>query len=79
MENKHAIWMQDLLGEVKRNPSEESIKLMEHGGVCCAVHNSHVEGITQLKEAANDCKTKEDYVKFLNESFPLEIEEDDGE
>ena len=78
MTDKHSVWMQDLLGEVKRNPTEENIKLIESCGKCCAMHQGHLN-VAPLKEAAGDCKTKSDYVEFFNETFPFNAEEaDDG-
>ena len=31
MVNYYAIWIEDLLGEIKKNPTEENIKLIEIG------------------------------------------------
>ena len=67
--------MEDLLGAVKENSTEENIALIEHCGKCCAVHRGDMEGMKQLKEAAKDCKTISDYVNFLNGVLPFEVEE----
>ena len=75
MTEKHATWMEDLLGSVKENPSDENIALIENCGKCCAVHRGDLEGMKQLKQAAGSCKTRSDYVEFLNELLPFSVEE----
>ena len=70
MINNHSVWMQDLLGEVKRNPTQANIKLMESCGRRCAEHRGEMEGIKELKNAAAHCQTREDYADFLNKLLP---------
>lgn len=79
MENSFTVWIDDLLCEVKKNPSSENIKLIESCGKACAVHRGDLEGIKQLKTAASNCRTRSDYLDFFKNTFPFEVSEiEDG-
>ena len=78
MENKHAIWIEDLLGEVKQNPCEENISLIESCGRACAIHRGDIEGIKELRKGAVECKSDADYINFLKDVLPLDIVEIEG-
>ena len=74
--NNHAIWIEDLLNEVNKNPTAENIKLIESCGKSCAMHQNQIEGINELKKSASDCKTRTDYIEFFNNTFPFEVVQD---
>lgn len=78
MSNKHAIWMEDLLGELKQNICEENICLIETCGKACAIRRGDIEGIKELRKSAIDCKSDGDYINFLKEVLPLDIVEIEG-
>ena len=75
MSNQYAIWIEDLLREVNKNPIKENIKLIESCGMACAEHRGDFEGILELKKSAKDCTTTKEYIQFLKGILPLtEIE-----
>ena len=79
MTKNFTAWIEDILTEIKQNPTPENIKLLESCGKGCAVRNKMLDGIKNLKGLASNCKTKTDYVKFLNEHIPAKfVEVEDG-
>ncbi len=73
--NELEMWVDDLLGTFKENPSSEAMTLIESCGKCCAERNNHLEGILKLREVAAGCKTRSEYVKFLQKHIPVKIAE----
>ena len=61
--NELEMWVDDLLGTFKENPSSEAMTLIESCGKCCAERNNHLEGILKLREVAAGCKTRSEYAK----------------
>ena len=48
-------------------------------GKACADSQKAIQGMQQLHEAANDCRTKADFAAFMKKTLPIDIEEaDDG-
>ena len=77
--NHYAIWIEDLLGEIKKNPSEENIKLIEGCGRACAHHKDRVKGMEMLHQQLEDNDSRSYYTSFLKEKLNLNVEEvDDG-
>lgn len=53
--------------------------MIESCGERCAVRKSAEEEILKMKAAASNCRTRADYVAFLKNVMPIEIEEaEDG-
>lgn len=76
--NHHAVWIEDLLGEVKNNPTEENIKLIESCGRACAYHKDRVKGMEILHEQIEE-DNRSYYTRFLKEKLNLNVEEvEDG-
>lgn len=79
MVNHYAVWIEDLLGEIKKNPTEENIKLIEACGKACAYHKDRVKLMEKLHKETTNCKTTSDYANFLKERLMLNVKEaDDG-
>ena len=78
MKNPYAIWIEDLLEEINRNPTPENIRLLDNCGKACAMHQNQMEGIKELKKSASHCKTRSDYIEFFNNTFPFEVIEDEN-
>lgn len=79
MVNYYAIWIEDLLGEIKKNPTEENIKLIEACGKSCAYHKDRVRIMEELHKETTTCETTSDYANFLKERLMLNVKEvDDG-
>lgn len=74
-----AEWIEDMLGAAKESQNPEAISIIECCGRGCAARKNVQEEIFQLKASASNCKTRADYVAFLNESIPVTITEaEDG-
>lgn len=72
-------WIEDMLGAVKQSQNEETIQMIECCGKRCAERKNAKEGILQMKAAASGCKTRTDYVAFLNKAMPIAVvETEDG-
>ena len=79
MINHYAVWIDDLLGEVKKNPTDENIRLIECCGNACAYHKDRVKLMEQLHEEIGECKTNSDYANILREKLYLNVKEaEDG-
>ena len=77
--SKCAEWVEDMLGVVKEFENPDAVCMIEDCGKKCAERKSAVSHMAQLKAAAADCKTRSDYVEFLNQHMPVHIEEaEDG-
>lgn len=73
------IWIEDLLGEVKNNPTRENIKLIESCGRACAYHKDRVNKMQQLHKQTINLKTTSEYCEFLKEKLKLNVKEvEDG-
>ena len=74
-----AEWINDLLKEISRSGNDELKSILRGCGRACAVRRGFLSGMTALRKAASDCKTREDYVGFLQSHLPgCKVEEDDG-
>ena len=74
-------WIIDLLECAKDSNSNDVKCLLEKCGEKCALRKNHVRGMKQLKQLAVSCKTRADYVEFLNNHIPAPakfVEEKDG-
>ena len=70
------VWIQDLLDAAERNPSPETIQLIEQCGRCCSIRKGYAVGMKKLREAASWCKTSSDYVRFLKAHVSDRVTED---
>ena len=75
--NEDTEWINYLLEQVSQNPTKENIQLIECCGKGCAIRQHHIDGINDLKEAAKDCQTIKDYVKFFK-SINFDAREEDN-
>ncbi|MDR2921250.1 MAG: hypothetical protein LBV72_18045 [Tannerella sp.] len=75
MANHFAVWIDDLLGAVKDDASPNAIKLIESCGKGCASRQNVFEFMVKLRNDASHCKTRTDYVEFLNERLPVTFTE----
>lgn len=77
--SKYTEWIEDVLDAAKQTQSPEAVKIIENCGKGCAVRQNAEEGILKLREMALNCKTRADYVAFLNGVMPIHITEaEDG-
>jgi predicted hydrocarbon binding protein len=76
MMNDFAVWIDDLLGAVKEDSSQNATKLIESCGKGCLARRGASEFITGLREAASDCRSRADFVSFLNGKMPMTFTED---
>ena len=77
--SKCSEWIEDMLGAIKESQNPEAISMIECCGKACASRKNTEEGMRQLKAKASNCKTRADYVAFLNEKMPVTITEvEDG-
>lgn len=77
--SKCAEWIEDMLGVAKESKSQTATQMMECCGRGCATRKNAETGILQLKAVASNCKTRADYVAFLNKAMPITITEaEDG-
>ena len=72
---KQSEWINYLLTETEKNPTEDKILQIECCGKGCAEQNGHLESAKVLAEAAKGCKTRSDYVTFMQNNFPFKVEE----
>ena len=72
---KQSEWINHLLFEVEKNPTEDKIFQTECCGKGCAEQNGHLESAKALAEAAKGCKTRSDYMTFMQNNFPFKVEE----
>lgn len=75
MTNHFAVWIDDLLGAVKENPSTKTIHLIESCGKSCASRRNVPGIMAQLREDASQCKTRTEILVFLSERLPLTFDE----
>lgn len=77
--NEYAVWINDLLETVSENPVLSTEELLCQCGRSCARRKGHLDNIAKIKPLAAGCKTRRDYVGFLNKSMPVTfVEEEDG-
>ena len=70
------LWISDALDAAKENPSPEVISLIEQCGRSCSRRKGHAAGMENLRDAAAWCKTRSDYVQFLQEHISDRVTED---
>ena len=68
-------WINHLLSNVEKDPTDEKISLIEQCGRCCAADSGHLEGAAGLHELMRDCKTRADYIAVMQRTFPFEVKE----
>ena len=71
---KQSEWINHLLFEVEKNPTEDKIFQIQCCGKGCAEQNGHLESAKALAEAAKGCKTRSDYMTFMQNNFPFKVE-----
>ncbi|MCI9458301.1 MAG: hypothetical protein HFE44_15250 [Oscillospiraceae bacterium] len=79
--NKYAEWIEDMLGAIKESQDPTAICMIESCGKGCAARKNANTAMAELKSAASDCKTRADYVSFLNGIMPAPVsvtEAEDG-
>lgn len=77
--SNYAEWIDDMLGAAKEVQNPTAIHMIECCGKGCAARKNMEEQFRQMKAAASNCKTRTDYVSFLNGIMPMTIAEtDDG-
>lgn len=75
MMNHFAVWVDDLLGMVKEDPSPDTIRLIEKCVKGCASRRNALEHMTHLRNAASHCINRTGIVGFLNEQMPISFSE----
>lgn len=77
--SNYAEWIEDMLGAAKEAQNPIAVHMIECCGKGCAARRNMEEQLLQMKAAAANCKTRADYVAFLNENMPLTVTEaEDG-
>lgn len=77
--SKCAEWIEDMLGAVKESKDPTAVCMIECCGKACAARRNAEAVILQLKVGASECKTRVDYVAFLNKNMPITVTEtEDG-
>ena len=72
---KQSEWINCLLTETEKNPTEDKIFQIECCGKGCAEQNGHLTSAKALTEAAKGCKNRSDYIAFMRSNFPFKVEE----
>ncbi len=70
-----AEWIEDLLGAARDKTDPCAASLMECCGKCCAARHNIIDGIILLRDTSSYCKSRSDYVEFLNKSMSLTVTE----
>lgn len=73
--SKSAEWIEDVLGAIKDSSDSSAIQIIEACGRGCAQRQNRIDGMESMREAATHCKTRTDYVNFLNEKIPVKFVE----
>lgn len=77
--SKSAEWIEDALGAIKASFDCNAIQIIEACGRGCAQRHNRIAGMESMREEAAHCKTKADYVDFLNGKIPARfVEVSDG-
>ena len=71
--NIYSQWINDCLSELEKRPAEEAASLLSGCGRACAERRGAIEGNKQLRELAAGCRTRSDYVAFLNTHLPAQV------
>ena len=72
---KQSAWINSLLEETEKNPTEDKILQIECCGKSCAEQNGHLDAAMTMAGAASKCKNRSDYITFMRNNFPFKLEE----
>lgn len=77
--NEYALWIDSLLDSAKENPQQNVIELLTSCGKACGQRKGWIDGMSQMHECAKECKTRKEYVEFMNKAIgPMFEEAEDG-
>ena len=73
--NEYALWIDSLLESAKENPQQNVTELLTSCGKACGMRKGWIAGMSQMRQAASGCKTRKEFVDFLNAAIPSRFEE----
>lgn len=78
-EEMYISWINSVLEAAQKNPTSVVTNLIESCGMKCAKLNGHLEGATKLREMADNCHSRTDYVAFFSNVLHIRATEaEDG-